>query len=139
MESCVDPATLKVEGEWIHYSIFGSPIPGPVLQRYIEAHTIYLTIPDASQARWLAEAIHLKMDAEALEMVLRFSNKDHLLVRKIKILIHIAEAFEVYRFRFINEQPQRMKAFSLLAYHGARTAWKFCKGKWLCRRLKQLV
>ena len=139
MEPGFDSVTLKAEGEWMHFSIFGGPIPEPVLQRYIEAHNFYLTLPDPSQVRWLAEAVRLQLDVEALEIVLRFSHRDHLLVRKIKILIHIAEAFEAYRFRFINEQPQRVKAFTLLAYHGARTAWKFCKGRYLCRRLKQLV
>jgi hypothetical protein len=139
MKPAVDSATLQAEGEWMHLSIFGNPIPEPVLQRYIEAHNFYLTLPDASQVRWLAEAVRLKLDVEALEIVLRYSQKDHLLVRKIKILVHVAEAFEAYRFRFINEEPQRMKAFTLLAYHGVRTAWKFCKGKFLCRRLKQLV
>jgi hypothetical protein len=139
MELGVDPATLKAEGEWMHLSIFGCPIPEPVLKHYIEAHSFYLTLPDATQVRWLAEALRLKLDVEALEIILRFSHQDHLLVRKIKILVHIAEAFEAYRFRFINEQPQRMKAFILLTYHGVRTAWKFCKGKFLCRRLKRLV
>jgi hypothetical protein len=139
MEPGVDSATLKAEGDWLHRSIFGGPIPAALSRRYIEAHHFYLTAPDALQVHWLAEAVRLGMDAEALEMALRFSNKEHLLVRKIKILVHIAEAFDGYRCRFINEQPQRIKAFTLFACHGARTVWKFCKGRFLCWRLKQLV
>jgi hypothetical protein len=139
MEVGVDPATLQTEGEWLHFSLFGSPIPETVLQRYIEAHDFYLASPDASQLRWLAQAVRLKLDLEALEIALRFSQKGHLLVRKVKILVHITEAFDAYRSRFINDHPQRFRAFALLAFHGFRTAWKFCKGKFLLWRFKQLV
>ena len=130
---------LRAEGEHLHSSIFGSRIPDPVLQKYVEAHQYYLTSPEESELTWMAEVIRLGLDVEALEIALRFSDKCHLLVRKVKILVHITEAFDAYRPRFVNEHPQRLRAIVILAFHGLRTVWKFLKGKFLLWRLNRLV
>ena len=139
MTPVYDPAHLRAEGELLHYSIFGSRIPEPVLQKYIEAHDYYLTSADESELNWMAKVVRLGLDVEALEIALRLSNKCHLLVRKVKILVHITEAFDAYRPRFVNETPRRVRAIFTLTFHGLRTLWKFLKGKFLLWRLKRLV
>jgi hypothetical protein len=139
MPQVYDPAHLRAEGELLHLSIFDSPIPEPVLQKYIEAHDYYLTSPNESELRFMAEAVRRRLDLEALETALRRSDMGHLLVRKVKILIHIAEAYDAYRSRFINEYPQRWRAVAVLTFHVFRTGIKFLKGKFLLWRLKQLV
>ena len=134
-----DLAHLRTEGELLHTSIFGSPIPEPVLQKYIEAHQYYLTSPDQSELSWMNKVIRLKFDLEALEIALRFSNPRHWLVRKVKILVYITEAFDAYRLFFINEHPQRWRAILTLTFHGLKTSGKFLKGKFLLWRLNHLV
>ncbi len=132
-------AYLRTEGERLHASIFGTSIPEPVLQKYIEAHLYYLTSPENSEVRWMSEAVRRGLDLEALEIALRFSHSGHLLVRKVKILVHIAEGFDAYRSWFINEKPRRAKAVVLLVGHLFQTGFKFLKGKFLLWRLKDLV
>jgi hypothetical protein len=134
-----DLTPLRSEGELLHHSIFGSRIPEPVLQKYIEAHHYYLTSAKESELRWMAEAVRLGLDLEALEIALRFSDNGHLLVRKAKILVHITEGFDAYRPRFINEQPRRSRAMGLLAGHVFQTGFKFLKGKFLLWRLNRIV
>jgi len=134
-----DQAHLRTEGELLHDSIFGSPIPEPVLQKYVEAHNYYLISPDKSELIWMSKVIQLGFDLEALEIALRFSNRYHLLVRKTKILIYITEAFDAYRPYFVNENSQRLGAMVTLTFHGLRTTWKFLKGKFLLWRLNHLV
>ena len=132
-------AHLRTEGDLLHASIFGSPIPEPVLQKYIEAHQYYLTSPDQSELSWMNKVIRFRFDLEALEIVLRFSNPRHGLVRKVKILVYITEAFDAYRPLFINERPQRFRAIVTLAFHSLKTTGKFLKGKFLLWRLNHLV
>lgn len=139
METGANLPILQAEGVWLHYSLFHSPIPEPVLQKYIEAHTYYLTSAEEPQLRWLAESVRLRFDLEALELVLRFSDEGHLLVRKAKILVYITEAFDAYRSHFVNDHPHRIKAWTVLSFHGLRTAWKFFKGQFLLWRLKRRV
>ena len=140
METTVyDLAHLRTEGERLHTSIFGYPIPEPVLQKYVVAHNFYLRSPEKSELIWMSKVIRLGFDLEALEIALRFSNRDHLLVRKTKILIYITETFDAYRPLLINERPQRLRAMIALTFHGPRTASKFLKGKFLLWRLNHLV
>lgn len=139
MTSTVDSIDLRSEGELLHQAIFGNRIPEPVLQKYIEAHDYYLTSMDASELTWMAKVVQLGLDAEALEIALRLSDQCHPLVRKVKILVHIAEAFDTYRRQFVNEHPRRVRAIVILTFHGLRTGWKFLKGKFLIWRLNRLV
>jgi hypothetical protein len=140
METTIyDLAHLRNEGKLLHASIFRSPIPEPVLQKYIEAHHYYLISPDLSELTWMNKVIRLRFDLEALEIALRFSNQRHLLVRKVKILVYITEAFDGYRPLFINEHPQKLRAIVTLAFYGLKTVWKFLKGKFLLWRLNRLV
>jgi hypothetical protein len=139
MTAMDDLAQVRAEGELLHQSIFGSPIPEPVLEKYIEAHKYYLTSAEESELCWMAKVVRLGLDLEALEIALRLSDKGHLLVRKFKILVHITEAFDTYRSCFINEHPRRLGAIAILAFHFFRTASKFLKGKLLLWRLKRLV
>jgi hypothetical protein len=134
-----DLTPLRAEGELLHYSIFGSRIPEPVLQKYLEAHRYYLTSVNESELRWMSKAVHLGFDLEALEIALRFIDKNHLLVRKVKILVHITEGFDAYRARFVNEHPRRSRAILLLAGHVFQTGFKFLKGKFLLWRLERIV
>jgi hypothetical protein len=139
MATVYDLSHLKAEGELLHYSIFRSRIPEPVLEKYIEAHNYYLTSPDESELDWMAKAVGLGLDLEALEIALRLSNTCHPLVRKARILVHITEAFDAYRPRFINEAPRRWGAIAILAFHAFQTMTKYLKGKFLLWRLNKLV
>ena len=132
-------AQLRVEAVLLHHSVFGKDISEPVIQKYVDAHHYYLTSATNSDLIWMAKAVQQKYDLEALELALRFSNPYHILVRKAKILVYITEVFSVYHYQFVNEKPQRMQAFMILALHSIRTGIKILKGKFLLWRLQSSV
>ncbi len=119
---------LKNEARALHRFVFHSDIPQNLLEKYVMAHDYYLTEATDKELLWMKRARKRGLDLEALEFVLRIFNKNHILVRKIKILVYISESFSAYYNVFVNEHPQKGKALVLLLYHLLRSVYKVLKG-----------
>jgi hypothetical protein len=83
----------------------------------------------------MERALEEGTDLEALEFALRAQQPDHVLCRKLKLLIYITEAFPEYYDDFVNENPRRVGAFFRLVLHSLRTVCKQLKAFWLLRNL----
>jgi len=128
-----DPGQLRREVSALHRAAFGREVPEKVAQRYAEAHRIALLQVDITQARWMQRALEEGTDLEALEFALRAREPDHVLCRKLKLLIYITEAFPEYYSDFVNEAPRRLNAFIRLALHSLRSLYKQLKARLLLR------
>src|SRR5262249_34089112 len=115
-----DPAQLRREASALHCAAFGRDVPAEIADRYIEAHNVALPRVAVIDERWMERVIAAETDLEALELVLRTREPDHVLCQKLKLLIYIAEAFPEYYGDFVNETPQRARALCTLALHGVR-------------------
>jgi hypothetical protein len=125
---------LRREASALHRAVFGRDIPEEIAVRYAKAHPLTLSGADGSQWTWMQRVLNAGFDVEALEMVLRIRQPDHVLCRKIKVLVYISEAFPEYYADFVNEEPRRARIVFSLALHGLRTLLKGLKGWWLVRR-----
>ena len=132
--SC-DPAQLRREVSALHRAAFGRDVSEEVAQRYTEAHRVALLQVDMTESKWMQRALEEGADLEALEVVLRSRQPDHVLCHKFKLLIYTAEAFPEYYADFVNEERRRARGFCSLALHGLRTLCKYLKGRWLLRTL----
>lgn len=132
--SC-DPGQLWREVYALHRAAFGRDVVGEVAQRYAEAHGVALLRVDMTESKWMQRVLEGGVDLEALEIALRIRQPDHILCRKFKLLIYIAEAFPEYYADFVNEERRRARGFCSLALHGLRTLCKYLKGRWLLRTL----
>ncbi|MFC2166795.1 hypothetical protein ACFLQZ_02400 [Acidobacteriota bacterium] len=127
---------LKSEARALHRSVFNADIPQEVSEKYMRAHDYYLLEATEKDLLWMKRTLQRGLDLEALEFALRIIKKKHILVKKIKILVYISESFCAYYSTFVNERPQRGKAFALLSYHLIRSAYKFLKGSFLLLLLR---
>ena len=124
----VEQNDLIDEAIVFHNMIFKSEPKQEIINKYIAAHDIYINNASEKNLIWMKKALNLNLDFEALEMVLRFTNGRHILVRKIKILIYITESYPAYYNRFVNEVPQRAEAILSLGFHSLRSIYKLLKG-----------
>ncbi|OGL51390.1 MAG: hypothetical protein A3C43_06910 [Candidatus Schekmanbacteria bacterium RIFCSPHIGHO2_02_FULL_38_11] len=122
----------------LHRAIFSSNAPPDVSKKYVIAHDYYLTETTDKDLLWMKRALQLGLDLEALEIVLRIVSKEHILVRKVKILVYICESFCAYYSAFVNEHSQRGNALAILFYHATRSVYKFLKGTFLLLRYRGL-
>ncbi len=130
-----DPIQLRREASALHRAAFGRDVSGEVAERYAEAHRLALLQVDITEPKWMQRVLEEGADLEALEVVLRSRQPDHVLCHKLKLLIYIAEAFPEYYADFINEEPRRAKGVCSLALQALRTVYKYFKGRWLLRTL----
>jgi len=130
-----DPGQLRCEASALHRAVFGRDTPAEVAGRYADAHQMALSRIDASQSAWMRRVVDEKSDVEALEIVLRSRQPDHVLCHKIRLLIYIAEAYPEYYHDLINEESCRAQALLSLTLHSLRTVWKYVKGRWLLWRM----
>ena len=130
-----DSEQLRREASIIHRGIFGRDVPPEITREYVNAHDMALLQTDASQTKWMRAALARNVDFEALEFVLRRRDPEHILCRKMRLLIYVAEAFPEYYDDFVNERPRRLRAFSTLAVYAFWTPWKFVKGWCLLRKM----
>lgn len=123
---------LLREAAALHRAAFDREVPEEVARRYAAAHRALPRITEAERA-WMKRALDAEADLEALEVAAR---PDHVLCRKFKALLYVAEASPEYYADFVNEEPRRVQAFLSLMGHGVRTLFKRLKGRALLRRLE---
>lgn len=122
---------LVSEARTLHRFVFNSDVPQDVSEKYVMSHDYYLTEATDKDLLWMKRALQRGLDLEALEIALRIIKKNHILVRKIKILVYISESFTAYYGAFVNERSQRRNAFAILSFHLIRSVYKFLKGTFL--------
>jgi len=132
--SC-DPEQLVQEAFALHRAVFGFEPPEHVGQHYLEAHRCVLLNIDDAESKWMRRVIEIGADIEALELVFRIRQPGRVLCHKLKLLVYITEAYPEYYCYFVNENPQRLWAFSMLTLHSLRTLYKYFKGLCLLRSL----
>src|SRR5215813_13028932 len=130
-----DLAQLRREASALHCAAFGHDILKEVAQRYAEAHSVALSRVDITESSWMQRVLEGGIDLEALDVVLRSRQPDHVLCHKFKLLIYIAEAFPEYYADCVNEEQRRAGGFGSLALHGLRTLRKYLKRRWQLRTL----
>jgi hypothetical protein len=128
---------LEAEAAALHTALFGGDVPDDIAGHYAAAHAHALTRVTDAERQWMARAVETRADLEALEIALRVLRPGHVLTRKMRLLVYLAEASPRYYCRFVNEEPRRVRAFFALIRHGARTMLKFAKG-WLILKARDL-
>ena len=123
---------LRLEASLLHRAAFGREISLEVSQRYVDAHRMCLLTTDASQSVWMRAALKIA-DLEALELAVRMLDPEHILCRKLRLLVYIAEAYPESYADLVNEKDQQARAIVALTIHCFRSFWKLIKGWWLFR------
>ena len=121
----------------IHRALFGCDAPDEIARLYAAAHPHALARVTGDEQQWMARAVEGRWDLEALEVAVRVLRGDHVLTRKMKLLVYLAEASPEYYARFVNEEPRRVTAFCRLAWQGGRTMLKLLKG-WMILKTRRL-
>lgn len=128
-----DPMQLRREAAALHRAVFGEDIPSEIADRYVEAHSVVGAGIVGEGSAWTARLAEKGVDLEAIEIVLRRRQPNHVLCQKFKLLIYVAEAFPRYYTEFINERRRPVQAWTSLFMHGLRTVFKYVKGSLLLR------
>jgi hypothetical protein len=127
----MDEQALKAEADALHRALFGRDLPAEIARRYAEAHAHALTKITEAERGWMVRAAGA--DLEALEIAVRRRSPDHVLTRKMKLLVYLCEASPEYFDVFVNESPRRLAAFFALAWQAVRTSLKLLKGRLVLR------
>ena len=123
---------LADEAAWLHRCLFHRPIDDISRNRYEEAHRRF---PAAAATTLLVtRVVARRLDAEAVEFVLRRRGAGRELTRKIQILSYLAEARPEHVSAFVNTSPSKARAVAVLLAAPLVAAWKMLKGEYLIRR-----
>ena len=126
---------LADEARYFHRALFGTAVPAEVVERYIEANLRCLPEQGGPEAVLCRSIVEERLDAEAIEFVLRLRRGRTLLTSKIQILSYLVEVRAAYYDRFFARESGRARAWLRLSKSCLQTAWKYAKGCYLVRRL----
>jgi hypothetical protein len=129
----MDEPALRAEATALHLALFGRDAPDEIARRYVDAHAHALTRVTPEERAWMARAV--ESDLEALEIALRGRAPNHVLSRKMRLLVYLCEASPDYFALFVNQEPRRWRALLALGWHVLRTRLKSFKGWILLRAL----
>jgi hypothetical protein len=133
--AAADQALLR-EAAALHRAIFGTDVASDVAQHYAAAHRYCLQQVTDQEQRWMEAVVARHLDLVALEAAFRVLGRDHVLVRKAKILVYVAEAVPMSFHAFVNEERQRLFALLAMTGHVMRSAVNLVKGIYLLRRYR---
>ena len=129
-----DRSALEREATYFHALFFRGTIPDAVLQRYVAANALCFPAPDARDLRMVEMIVAHRLDAEAVELAMRFRHGSNVLTRKIQVLFFLVEVRSAYYGYFVNQMPGLWRAVIRLLASSVQTAWKGCKGCYLVWR-----
>jgi len=127
-------AELADEARFLHHAFFQQDLPGEVVQQYVAANQGCLPPPAPRAAAALRRIVAARLDAEAIELVLRLHRRDPVLTKKIHVLFYLVEVRAQYYHCFVNEQAASWQAVFRIAAGCWRTVYKYVKGAILIRR-----
>lgn len=125
---------LRREVAALHRAVFDAPPPPVVVERYLAAHEHHVAPGPAREEESVATAVDRGLDLEALELALRLRDGDHLLARKLRALLLVAETLPAYQPAFVSRDTRTRGALLRLALRGLRSGLKLLRGHWLIRR-----
>ena len=128
-----DNARLEREVRYLHAAFFHREMPEEIGERYIGANRRCLDESERSRRRMFV-LVERGLDAEAVELALRWRRLDTLLTRKIQILFYLVEVRADYYGYFINQDAGRRRAWLALAGSVPGSLWRFTKGSYLIWR-----
>jgi hypothetical protein len=120
------------EARYLHAALFKCSLSDEVIERYTAAHNTLFPEPDGEPM--LRKIVALRLDAEAIEFVLRRRSPQNPLTRKMQILCYLVEVRATYFPSFVNTSESTFHAISELLVSGALSGWKLIKGKYLVWR-----
>ena len=126
-----DDVALRRQAEYLHRLFFKESPPPEVVERYIAANR--LCCPNQS-SEILSTILICRLDAEAIELVLRLRRGNSLLTRKIQILFYLVEVRSRYYSYFVSHGKGRLRVVLELSAAMAKTSWKLLKGIYLVHR-----
>lgn len=124
------------EAEKIYYSLFKSPIPHLLKERFQRASNRLSSIYPQEKLAEHNLAINRVSDLEALELAARYTKNFPLLIMKFRLMIYLAETLSQCRDFYINKTDAKFKGWISLFLGGLRSIIKFLKGFFLLLKLK---
>lgn len=115
------------EADALYRVLFGRAAPPEVARRYEEGHAAALPGVTPEEQAWMDRAVASGCDLEAVEIRARRRDPGHVLCRKLRFMLYVAEAHPDSCADLVNESPSRVRAFLSLARHGFRTLRKRLK------------
>lgn len=125
---------LEQEARYLHSIFFRKPLPDTVVARYVAANRLCFPELSIADAAMIRKIVSRSMDAEAVELVLRWRKSGSVLTRKIQILFYLVEVRAEYYSDFVNQKPGWGRAILKLTAAAVWSLWKFAKGTLLVRR-----
>lgn len=124
---------LRREAAALYRAAFGRAVPEEVAHRYAEGHPAALPRVTPEEQAWMNHVVEAGWDLEALEIRARRRAPDHVVCRKFRFLLYVAEAHPDSYADLVGEEPSRVRAFGSLARHAFRSLRKRMKA-WLLPR-----
>jgi hypothetical protein len=121
---------LVLEARYLHRAFFGNDPPSEVVDRYIAANVICRCETDALTR----EIVARRLDAEAIELIMRLGGGPTILTTKIRILFYLLEVRSAYYPFFVGGEESGARALSGVLYAVLRTVVKYLKGAYLVRK-----
>ncbi|MCC6805856.1 MAG: hypothetical protein IT381_00415 [Deltaproteobacteria bacterium] len=123
-------STLAEEGRYLARFLFAAPLAEAVIDHYVAAH-VHLFTGAITRPVDVAKIVERRLDAEAVELVLRRRDPMNALSQKMQILVYVAEARRELYPLFVSEHARPFTAFVRLAWGVVRAAYKLVKGRYL--------
>jgi len=120
------------EARYLHAALFACPLPGEVVERYAAAHGALF--PDMQAGPLVRKIVARRLDAEAIEFVLRRRSPQNPLTAKMQILCYLVEVRAAYFPYFFNAGDSTLHTFGELLFSGVLAGWKLIKGRYLIWR-----
>jgi hypothetical protein len=123
---------LAGEARYLHRALFAQPISEEIVARYIDAHA--QLFPETAPSTLLQTVLARRLDAEAVELVLRRRAPANPLTRKFQVLCYLTETLPAYRANFYNDRTPLGHALRPLLSALIHSGWKSIKGTYLVKR-----
>jgi hypothetical protein len=114
---------------------FFSADPGPQLvDRYVAAHTVIPIARSENSIALMHTLLEKKLNAEAVEYVLRLKNPDNVLTWKVQILHYLCEAERKHWQDFYTQSDSVTRGIISLTWSFSRTIKLWLQGNFILRR-----
>lgn len=128
MGTDIDEAGLAAEAEFLHKRLFGRGPSERVRARYVDAHR-HLDVGGRSTRHVdVAAVVAQELDAEAVELYVRFLDPQNVLTQKLRILGYLLEIEPEFYDLHVRETGTFLSSLPGLTYSVLRSSVKLAKG-----------
>ena len=96
---------LQQEACYLYPFFFGCCPDPQVIKRYVLAHAHFKIDEADAECKVMETLMKQRLNAEAVEFLLRLRNRENSLTRKVAVLHYIAECRPELHALFVNERP----------------------------------